>query len=55
MPNIPTERYQRDIKISATVAAVFIVVLFGLFLLNAKYGFSERFVSFFVSRFFGAL
>ncbi|MDO8512872.1 MAG: hypothetical protein Q7S57_06400 [bacterium] len=53
MTNISTGRYIRDIKISAFVALVFMVVLFGMFMANVKYGFSERFVNVFVAKIYG--
>ena len=55
MANITIGRYVRDIKISALVAVVFMVILFGLFMANLKFGFSERLVGSFVTKFYGGV
>jgi hypothetical protein len=55
MTNISIGRYVRDIKISALVAVIFIVVLFAIFLANNRYNFSDRLVNVFVTKFYGGL
>jgi hypothetical protein len=50
----PKERYLRDIKISASVALAFVLVLLLLFFVNAKTGILERLVTFFVTKLYGS-
>jgi len=50
----PKERYLRDIKISASVALAFILVLLVLFFVNTKTGILERLVTFFVTKLYGS-